>query len=150
VNFQGKLETALSFYGMILERVFSVRSMTTKRAKNFETPFGNFNYTTASAPYFSIGIAQEIVENQYSFLIAEPTKAVCDMIVSTPNLRLQSVKALQSYLTDDLRIDFDTAKNLDKTIVNQCIKVGKKKNENYRSPIAGDAEHYGLKLLIAQ
>jgi len=57
---------------MIPERVFVIRSMTTKRAKNFETPFGNFDYTTVSADYFSIGIRQEIVENQYTFLIATP------------------------------------------------------------------------------
>jgi len=123
------LETALSFYGMIPERVFAIRSMTTKRAKNFKTPFGNFDYTTVSVGYFSIGLRQEIVENQYAFLIAEPAKAVCDMIVATPNLRLQSVKAMQNYLVEDLRIDFDVLKALDKNIVCQCIEVGKKKEE---------------------
>jgi len=123
------LETALSFYGMIPERVFSIRSMTVKRTNYFETTFGNFDYTTVSADYFSIGLRQEVVENQYSFLIATPTKAICDMIVATPNLRLQSVKAMQSYLTEDLRIDFDVLKTLDKDIVNQCIDNGKKKGE---------------------
>jgi hypothetical protein len=121
------LETALSFYGMIPERVFAIRSMTPKRAKNVETPFGNFDYTTVSANYFSIGIRQEIVENQYAFLIATPTKALCDMIVATPNLRLQSVKAMQNYLTEDLRIDIEALKTLDKDIARQCIEVGRRK-----------------------
>lgn len=123
------LETALSFYGMIPERVYAIRSMTTKRAKSFKTPLGNFEYKTVSVDYFNIGIRQEIVENQYVFLIAEPTKAVCDMIVTTPNLRLQSVKALRNYLTKDLRIDFEELKLLDKEIVKQCINMGKKKGE---------------------
>jgi len=123
------LETALSFYGMIPERVFAVRSMTFKRAKSFETSLGNFDYTTVSLEYFGIGLRQEIIENQYAFLIATPTKTVCDMIVATPNLRLQSVRALQTYLFEDLRIDFDIIKNFDKKIVEQCIKVGKKKGE---------------------
>ena len=123
------LETALAYYGMIPERVYAVRSMTTKRSKNFTTPLGNFEYKTVSSDYFSIGLRQEIVDNQYAFLIAEPTKAICDMIVATPNLRLQSVKAMQNYLTEDLRIDLDVLKNLDKDIVNQCIEVGNKKNE---------------------
>ena len=92
------LETALAYYGMIPERVYAVRSMTTKRSKNFTTPLGNFEYKTVSADYFSIGLRQEIVDNQYAFLIAEPTKAICDMIVATPNLRLQSVRAMQNYL----------------------------------------------------
>ena len=51
------------------------------------------------------------------------------MIVSTPNLRLQSVKAMQNYLTEDLRIDFEMARNLDKEIVSQCVETGKKKVE---------------------
>ena len=123
------LESALSFYGLIPERVYAVRSATLKRAKSFSTPLGIFDYVTVLEKYFPIGIRQEIVENQYAFLIAEPAKAVCDMIVATPYLRLQSVRAMQDYLTEDLRIDFDMAKSLDKTIVNQCIEAGKKKTE---------------------
>ena len=123
------LESALSFYGLIPERVYAVRSATFKRAKKFSTPIGNFDYVTMPEKYFSIGIRAEIVENQYSFLIAEPAKAVCDMIVTTPYLRLQSVRAMHDYLTEDLRIDMDMAKMLDKTVVNQCIESGKKKME---------------------
>ena len=123
------LETALAHYGIIPERVYAIRSMTTKRSKIVTTQLGNFEYKTVSADYFSIGLRQEIIENQYAFIIATPTKAVCDMIVSTPNLRLQSVKAMQCYLTEDLRIDFDVLNTLDKNIVSQCIEVGKKKNE---------------------
>jgi Predicted transcriptional regulator len=123
------LETALAYYGMIPERVYTFRSMTTKRAKTFTTPLGRFEYKTVSPDYFSIGLQQEIIENQYAFLIATPTKAICDMIVSTPNLRLQSVRAMQSYLTENLRIDVDTLKTLDKDVVRQCIETGKKKAE---------------------
>lgn len=123
------LETALAYYGMIPERVYVVRSMTTKRSKALDTPLGRFEYKTVSSDYFSIGLQQEIIENQYAFLIATPTKAICDMIVATPNLRLQSIKATQSYLTEDLRIDFEFLKTLDKDIIKQCIEVGEKKTE---------------------
>jgi uncharacterized protein YifN (PemK superfamily) len=123
------LETALAHYGMIPERVYTVRSMTTKRAKTFATPLGNFEYKTVSADYFSVGLRQEVVESKYAFLIATPTKAVCDMIVATPNLRLQSVRAMQSYLTEDLRMEVDTLKTLEKEVVAQCAEVGRKKNE---------------------
>ncbi len=51
------------------------------------------------------------------------------MIVATPNLRLQSVKAMQKYLTEDLRIDFEVLKTLDKDIVRECVEVGRKKGE---------------------
>jgi len=123
------LETALSYYGLIPERVYSVRSVCTKLYKKYETPLGNFEFIKVPEKYFQIGIRQEIIENQYAFLIATPTKAICDMIVTTPNLRLQSVKAMQSYLTEDLRIDFEVLKNLDKDIVRMCVEVGKKKGE---------------------
>ena len=123
------LETALSFYGIIPERVFAIRSMTTKRAKNFETPFGTFDYTTVLADYFSIGLRQEMVENQYAFLIATPEKALCDLILATPNLRLQSVKAMRVYLEEDLRIDFSHWQNIDTETIKLCLETGRKKGE---------------------
>lgn len=123
------LETALSYYGIIPERVYAIRSMTTKRAKSFTTPIGNFEYKTVPIEYFNIGLHQEIIDNQYAFLIATPTKAICDMILTTPNLRLQSIKAMQNYLTEDLRIDFNILKTLDTDIVNQCIQTGRKQTE---------------------
>jgi hypothetical protein len=123
------LETALSYYGMIPERVYAIRSMTTKRAKTFSTPLGNFEFKSIPTDYFSVGIRQEIINNSYAFLIASPTKAICDMIVATPNLRLQSVKAMQNYLTEDLRVDFDELRKLDKDIVKQCVGIVKKKGE---------------------
>ena len=123
------LETALASYGLIPERVYAVRSVTTKRAKKFSTPLGIFDFVTVPEDYFSIGIRQEIVENKYAFLIAEPTKAICDMLVTTRGLRLQSVRAMQAYLEDDLRIDFSDANLFDTGIVRQCIETGKKKTE---------------------
>jgi predicted transcriptional regulator of viral defense system len=123
------LETALSYYGFIPERVYSVRSVCMKHYKQYDTPLGHFEYIKVSENYFQIGINQEIINNSYAFLIATPTKAICDMIVATPNLRLQSVKAMQNYLTEDLRIDVDVLKTLDKDIVRECVEVGRKKRE---------------------
>ncbi len=123
------LESALSFYGLIPEKVYAVRSRATRRAKNFSTPLGNFEYAACPEDYFSIGIRQEIVNNQYAYLIASPEKAICDMIVTTRGLRLQSVKAVQAYLEDDLRIDFSVIETYDTDMIRQCIASGKKKTE---------------------
>ncbi|OQC62840.1 MAG: hypothetical protein BWX49_01542 [Bacteroidetes bacterium ADurb.Bin008] len=123
------LETALAFYGMIPERVYAIRSVTTKRAKTFTTPVGIFEYRTVDPEYFSIGIKQEIIDNQFAFLIATPTKAICDMVVLTPYLRLQSARAMKEYLFDDLRIDFESIGSLNRDVVRQCIETGKKKSE---------------------
>ncbi len=123
------LETALAYFGMIPERVYAIRSITTRRSKTFVNPLGNFEFKTVSVDYFRIGLQQEIVEDKFAFLIASPTKAICDMIITTSNLRLQSVKAMYSYLIENLRIDYEVLKKIDKDIVRQCIDVSKKKTE---------------------
>ena len=123
------LQTALSFYGLIPERVHTVCSMTTKRSSSFINPLGNFDYITVPAAYFAIGIRQEIVNNNYAYLIATPEKALCDMIVETKGLKLQSIKAIQNYLEEDLRVDLSIIEHYDIDIINQCMELGSKKRE---------------------
>jgi len=123
------LESALSHYNLIPERVYSTRSMTTKRGKTFITPLGRFDYISVKEEYFRIGICQEMDENNFAWLTASPEKALCDMVVSTAGLRLQSVKAAQQYFEEDLRIDFSSAKELNTEIIRQCIETGVKKTE---------------------
>ena len=122
-------ESALSYYHLIPERVHTIRSLTLKRARNFSTPIGNFEYISAQKKYFGIGIRQEIVNDRYAYLIASPEKALCDIIYATPGLRLQSVKAMQVYLEEDLRIDFSAVETFDTEIIRQCIDTGRKKTE---------------------
>lgn len=123
------LESALSYYGLIPERVYNVRSVTTKRAKQYTTPLGEFDYRTVPENYFSIGIQQEKTNSKSIFLIASPEKALCDMILLTSGLRLQSVKAVKTYLEENLRIDLFEKKVWNTEIVRECIEKGKKKTE---------------------
>ena len=123
------LESALSFYGLIPEKVYSVRSVTTKRARHFETAIGNYDYITVPDVYYSIGIRQEIINNEYAYLIASPEKAICDMILSARNFRIQSAKAMQLFLEEDMRIDLSSIEKFDTNIIRNCIEVGIKKNE---------------------
>lgn len=120
------LESALSFYGLIPEKVYAVRSVTTRLSKEYVTPLGNYEYVTVPEDYYQIGIRQEIVDNQYAYLIAAPEKAICDMIATTRNLRLQSVKAMQVYIEEDLRIDLSVFDKYDTDIIRKCIATGKK------------------------
>lgn len=123
------LESALSFYGLIPERAYAIRSVTVKRAKRFSTQLGNFEYVTIPQDYYSIGIRQEIVNNEYAYLLASPEKAICDMILSTRNFRIQSVKAMQIYLEEDLRIDLSVIKTFNTDTIKSCIETGTKKTE---------------------
>jgi uncharacterized protein YifN (PemK superfamily) len=122
------LETALSIYGMIPERVYSIRSISAKRTKQLHTKLGLFDYVYVSEAYYHIGLRQNIVNKKYAYLIASPEKALCDLIVTTARLRLQSVKAIQIYLEEDLRLDF-SLNDFDTEIVRQCIDAGRNKIE---------------------
>lgn len=122
------MENALRYFGLIPEQVYSVRSLTTNRSKSFENSIGNFEYITANGNYYSIGIKQQVVESKYTFLIATPEKALCDMITTTPQLRIQSEKALVTYLEEDLRFDISGLDGMNTTIIKDCIETGKKKD----------------------
>jgi len=128
-------ETALAFYGLIPEKVFSVRSATYKRAKQFENTLGRFEYIVVPQDYYSIGIIQRIIknqyttENEYTFIIATPEKALCDLILATRHLHIKTVQGMQIFLEDDLRIDFSVLQSIDNEIIKQCIDGGRKKKE---------------------
>ena len=121
------MESALRYYGLIPEQVYTVRSMTVNRSKKFENPIGYFEYIIVDEKYYPIGITQQTVENKYTFLIASPEKALCDMISATPRLRIQSEKALKTYLEDDLRFEMSSLKEMNPDIFRECIETGKKK-----------------------
>ena len=121
------MESALRYYGLIPEQVYTIRSMAANRSKKFENQIGKFEYITVNEDYYSIGIKQQVVENKYTFLVATPEKALCDMITTTPQLRIQSKKALVTYLEEDLRFDMSSLVDMDKNIVKECINTGKKK-----------------------
>jgi len=123
------LESALSYYGLIPERVYSMRSVCMKLHKQYETPLGRFDFIKIPEKYFPVGINHEIIDNSYSFLIASPEKALCDKITTTKNLKIQSVKAIREYLEEDLRFDMQELSSLNINIVKSCLEFCRKKTE---------------------
>jgi len=121
------LSTALRYYGLIPEMVYLTQSVTIKRGHLFSTPIGNFSYTQVSRESFSIGVRCEQCEN-YSFLIATPERALCDLIANTSNLNLRYLREAVSYLEEDIRMDMDAFFQMDKQIFVDYISVGKKPN----------------------
>ena len=121
------MESALRYYGLIPEKVFTVRSATTNRSGKFGNSIASFQYVSVREDYYSFGINQKMVDNKYTFLIASPEKALCDLIVTTPHINFQSVKAVETYLEDYLRLDMPAFWTMDKGIIEQCVATGKKK-----------------------
>ena len=121
-------QTALSYYGMIPEQVFAIRSMTTKRSVSIQTPVGRFDYRTVRKDYFSIGV-RSVVHDSASFLIASPEKAICDMIVVTAGLKIQSKKAMRAFLEEDMRIQFPENRLPDLAVIDRVLETGIKRRE---------------------
>ena len=104
-------EYALSFYGLIPEKVSTITCATTnkKKKKIFNTHFGTFTYRDVPTPAYS----EEIIlktENNYSYQIASKEKALCDKLYTLKPLRNYS--NLEKMLFDDLRIDKDNFSKL--------------------------------------
>ena len=109
------MDIALSYHGLIPERVYEISSMTTKASRNFKTPVGFFSFTRLPLPYYSCGIQQvRFSDDQYA-MVASPEKALFDKVVATAGLILRSKKSALSYLLEDLRLDEENLKQLDIT-----------------------------------
>lgn len=117
--------TALREYGLIPERVEIIESMTTHLTVSFENPVGRFEYHHCARDYYSIGITQR-EEEEVTYLIATPEKALCDYIVCTPRLPLRFIKDTYIFLEEDLRLDMDAFMEMNVDIFRQCAAVSKK------------------------
>lgn len=106
-------DSALSYHGLIPERVFEISSATTKASRRFNTPTGAFSFIRMPLPYYSFGIRQVEVEVNQNALIASPEKALFDKIINTAGLKLRSKVAAGQYLIENLRMDEDQLKQLD-------------------------------------
>lgn len=104
-------EYALSFYGLIPERVTTVTCATCdkKKKKQYNTDFGVFTYRDVPVLAYPEEIILK-VENNYSYQIASPEKALCDKLYTlTP---LSNYSNLENMLFNDLRIDQEEFKKL--------------------------------------
>ncbi len=106
------VETALSYHGLIPERVYEIASMTTQAPRKFNTPLGTFTYTRLPLPYYAFGIRSEkLADDQYA-MVASPEKALCDKIISTSGVLLRSRKAAKEFLLENMRMDEDALRQL--------------------------------------
>jgi hypothetical protein len=103
---------ALSYWHLIPEAVYVYTSATydKKKKKQFKTDFGLFTYRDVPKAAYPIGI-QIVAEGDYSFLIAEPEKALCDKLYTISPAPNQG--AFEALLLDDLRLDPDSFGQLD-------------------------------------
>ena len=116
------LEYALSYYGLVPERALGITSVVTGRSRRFVTPVGRFTYRTIPERLFGFG-----VDTRDGYLIATPEKALCDYLFTRRNLRISSPVALREYLEEDVRFDFDTFGQPDRTVFAEYASAGYKR-----------------------
>jgi predicted transcriptional regulator of viral defense system len=73
------LEYALSFYGIIPEKVYQVTSVTSKKTTEFENSFGTFTYRNLRTELF-FGFVALKDENDLPILMADKEKALLDFL----------------------------------------------------------------------
>ena len=97
---------ALSYYGLIPERVTAYTSATLnkKRKKAYNNQFGSYLYRDVPEKVYPLGI-RLVEEGNYSYQIASPEKALCDKLYTLSPLK--NMKELENVLFNDLRIDID-------------------------------------------
>lgn len=106
-------ETALSYYGMIPERVYAIKSATfmKNKKKEFSNHFGLFLYCDINKKAYPYDICHIEIDNTI-VSIASREKALLDMIsVLSPR---KNIKELEALLFDDLRINEEIFDELDK------------------------------------
>lgn len=120
------LDYALSHYGLIPEAVHQITSVTTRRAKIYDTPLGRFSYERLALSVYPLGIVSTRNEAGHYYLMASREKALCDKLIQTPNLAVTSPAALLSYLNQDLRLDMDQLADFDQGLVRDIAAAGVK------------------------
>lgn len=121
------LESALSYWGLIPERVYETSSMTIKLSKKYKTSAGRYTYRTIPWPYYSFGIKSIELSESQTVLIASPEKALCDKIITTSRLVLRGTSQTLKFLTDDLRIEHESLQKLDLKAMRSWAKEAPKK-----------------------
>ncbi|OGT52763.1 MAG: hypothetical protein A3F17_08690 [Gammaproteobacteria bacterium RIFCSPHIGHO2_12_FULL_41_15] len=98
-------ESALSYHGWIPEGVTVTCSATVKQTKSLNTPVGEFSFEKIPNNSFKLGVSH-IKEESASYLMADPWKAIADMIYC----RKKTWGSIND-LTLDLRIEEDSIKS---------------------------------------
>ncbi|MFP5384714.1 MAG: hypothetical protein ACLGHN_01455 [Bacteriovoracia bacterium] len=116
-------EYALSFHGLIPERVEAVTSVCFKRNKEFRTPIGAFTYRYISQEMFPIGIELHISELG-NFIMATPEKALCDVVYFQ---KLKKEEILE-FVIENMRIDEEDFFKLNSELLHQIAAVYKRQS----------------------
>lgn len=118
---------ALSYYGLIPEKVIAITSASlgVKKNKTFINKFGRYEYSDIPVSAFSEGLTY-IESGEYITKIATKEKAICDSLYKWRVVN--SVKSLKELLFVDKRIDEEEFKTLDFMLMIRLASLYNKTN----------------------
>jgi hypothetical protein len=119
-------EYALSYYGLIPERVEELTSATVGKSKLFNTPAGRFSYMHIPVAYYSMGFCRKMLDDERAFLIADPEKAVADRVLRETGRF--SVISMKRFLFDNLRIEQSGFRLLGNELFMEAFKLSNSKS----------------------
>jgi len=120
------LEYALSYHGLIPERVEAVTNVTFKKNKTFSTPLGSFTYQHIHPDRYVFAISQISVDETHTVLMAPAEKALADkLVVSRVGREVHNMRELKQYLVDELRISSLAIRDLDGKLVSRIARAYK-------------------------
>ena len=118
---------ALSYYGLIPEKVRAITSATLENRKNkvFENYFGRYEYTDIPLEAFSEGLTY-LEKGEYMVKIATKEKAICDSLCKWRVIK--NIKELKELLFEDKRIDEDEFSSCDFKLMKRLATLYNKTN----------------------
>lgn len=118
---------ALSYYGLIPEKVVAITSasLNVRKNKTYLNKFGRFEYSDISSNVFSEGLTY-LENDEYIVKIATKEKAICDSLSKWRVVG--SIKDLKDLLFNDKRIDEDEFASCDFILMARLAALYNKKN----------------------
>lgn len=116
-------EYALAYYGLIPEYVAEVTSISTKRARNFDTPIGRFSYAHLPPKLYQVNFNLVSVRNNETALLATAEKALADLLYFRDD-HPETLNELVDLLFDDLRLDDALVSRMRIGMFTEILKAG--------------------------
>lgn len=118
---------ALSHYGLIPEKIFSITSasLDVRKRKTFNNKFGRYEYRDVPSSVFSEGLTY-LESGDYMVKIATKEKAICDSLSKWRVV--YSVRSLKELLFADKRIDEGEFSTCDFQLMMRLASLYKKTN----------------------
>lgn len=123
-------ESALAYYGLIPEtvyRTYTCSSYNKRKIKKYSNKFGLYVYRDVPKEVFPFCV-NIINDDNYTFLIASPEKALCDKIYSISPL--DNIDDIKKLIFEDLRIDESDFYSLNMKDIAELAPLYKSKNLN--------------------